>query len=134
MEEAESILREVYKWTKAELVWKVPPGLAAKEKVKALLILAYAAADCVPRGGTVTVSGSRDNFTVEATGARTILQEDLGKALGGDTTDLKPKFAPAYVAGLSARETGGDIVVSLEDGKVVMRAKFNSSAAFAIAR
>jgi histidine phosphotransferase ChpT len=134
MEEAESALREVYKWTKAELVWKVPPGLAAKEKVKALLVLAYAAADCVPRGGMVTVSGSRDSFTVEATGARTILNEELGRALAGDTTDIKPKFAPAYIAGLAAREAGGAVSAILEGGRVVMRAKFANAGAFAAAR
>lgn len=133
-EEAELVLRDLFRWTKAELVWKIPPGLAAKEKVKALLILSYAAADCVPRGGTVTVAGSRDAFTIEVTGARVILQDDLGKALAGDTTDLKPKFAPAYVAGLSARELGGEIRVSLEDGKVFMRGNFSSSAALAVAR
>lgn len=133
-EEAELALRDLFRWTKAELVWKIPPGLAAKETVKALLILSYAAADCVPRGGVVTVTGSRDKFTIEATGARVILQDDLGKALAGDTTDLKPKFAPAYVAGLSARELGGEIRVSLEDGKVLMRGNFNNSAALAVAR
>jgi histidine phosphotransferase ChpT len=134
MEEAEGVLRELYKWSKADLVWKITPGLAPKEKVKAVLILAHAAADCVPRGGTVTVAGSREEFTVEATGQRVLLQEDLVRALNGETAELKPKFAPAYIAGLAAREAGGGISAVLETGRVVMRANFSKSAAFAAVR
>lgn len=134
MEEAAAILREVFGWAKAELDWRLPAGPAAKEKVKSLMVLAHAAADCVPRGGTVTVTGMGDDFLVEAVGPRTILQDDLVRALAGDTTELKPKFAPAYVAGLMARETGGSISASLEDGKVMLRAIFAQSLAFADSR
>ncbi len=128
LEEVELILRDLYRWSKAELVWKLKPGLVEKEKAKAILILAHAASDCVPRGGEVTVSGEGDAFTVEAAGARLMLQDDFVSALAGVTDDIKPKFAPAYVAGLMARETGGEITASLGDEKVVMRARFGAAA------
>lgn len=134
MEEAASVLKEIYGWAKADLDWRVTPGLAAKEKVKTLLILAYAAADCAPRGGTVSVYEAGGDYVVEAAGPRTILQDDLVRAVGGDAGELKPKFAPAYIAGLMARSAGGGISIALDGEKVVMRAKFADSASLAASR
>lgn len=124
LEEAELILRDLYRWSKAELAWRLAPALVDKEEAKAVLILAHAAADCVPRGGAVTVTGGAGDYTVEATGPRVMLQDDFIAALAGVTDDIKPKFAPAYVAGLMAREKGGEITASLDGEKVTMRAKF----------
>ncbi len=134
MEEAEATLRDLFKWTKASLVWKLPPGHAAKEKVKAVLILTHAAADSVPRGGTVTVTGGGDYFRIEAQGVKTFLPEDLTAALAGESAELKPKFAPAYIAGLMARESGGEIWALLDGDRVIMRAKFGSDDGFTRAR
>lgn len=134
MEEAASVLKEIYGWAKADLDWRVSPGLAAKETVKTLLILTHAAADCAPRGGTVSVYEAGGEYVVEAAGPRTILQDDLVRAVRGETEDMKPKFAPAYIAGLMARAGGGDISVALDGDKVVMRAKFADSASLAAAR
>lgn len=125
IEEAEQILGELFEWSKASLVWSVPPGHALKEKVKTLLIMTHYAADIVPRGGEVRVSQSGNEYVIEAEGKRAILQEDLSLALAGHHDDMKPKFAPAYVAGLLARELGGEITVAREnDEKVVIRAVF----------
>ena len=128
MEEAEQILRDLFQWAKADLEWTVPPIHALKEKVKAVMILTHYAADCVPRGGVVRVANEGDDlFTVEAEGKRALLQDDLPAALAGDHTEMKPKFAPAYIAGLLARELGGSVTVSREsDEKVVFKAQFSS--------
>jgi histidine phosphotransferase ChpT len=127
MEEAESAIRELYHWSKAELDWRAPPGLAPKESVKVVLILAHAAMDCVPRGGTVTVSATGDGFEVAARGPRAMLHAELAAALAGDALDLKPKFAPAYIAGLLAREVGGGIEAALDGESAVFVAKLSSS-------
>jgi histidine phosphotransferase ChpT len=134
MEEAELILRDLYRWAKAELVWRVPAGLQLKEKVKTLLILAHAASDCVPRGGTVTVFAEAGGYGVTAEGPRALLNDDLVAALNGVATDLKPKFAPAYIAGVMARELGGGIIASRTDDKIVMQARFQDTAPIAMAR
>lgn len=134
MEEASAVLKEIYGWAKADLDWRVSPGSATKEKVKTLLILAYAAADCAPRGGTVSVYEAGGEYVVEAAGPRTILQDDFVRAVCGETEDLKPKFAPAYIAGVMARAGGGEISAALDGDKVVMRAKFAESASLAAAR
>lgn len=134
MEEAAAVLKEVFALAKAELDWRVPGGLVAKEKVKTLLILAFAAADCVPRGGVVAVSGSAGAYRIEATGPRVILQEDLARAAGGDASELKPKYAPAYIAGLMTRAIGGELAIALDGDKVVMSAKFTETASLAAVR
>jgi len=127
MEEAELILRELFEWSKAELEWTVPAIHALKEKVKAVMILTHYASDCVPRGGTVRVSQEGTSFLIEAEGKRALMQDNLPTALLGDTTDMTPKFAPAYIAGLLARELGGAVTVSREnDEKVVFRAQFST--------
>jgi histidine phosphotransferase ChpT len=126
MEEAEAAIREIYQWSKAELDWRVPAGMRPKDSVKVVLILAQAAMDCVPRGGTVVVSGVGEGFSIEATGARALLNADLVAALSGVLDELKPKFAPAYIAGLLARDGGGEILAALEGDKVSFRAKMSS--------
>lgn len=128
-EEAELMLRDLYRWSKATLEWRVAPGLAGKEKVKTVMILGYAASECAPRGGVVLVSGGGDEFLVEASGPRLILQDDLVAALAGVTDDIKPKYAPAYVAGLMARDSGGAITAASEGDKIVLLATFGKGPA-----
>ena len=134
MDEACEALKEIYKWAKADLEWRVASEAAPKEMVKAVLILAHAAADCVPRGGSVVVSGANGVYSIEASGPRTMLQDDLVRAAAGDAEDLKPKFAPAYIAGLMARSAGGDIRIALDGEKVEMALNFTAAPALAVAR
>ena len=54
-EEAQNVLSAMFAWSKATLDWRIAPGYAPKDEVKALLVLALAAADCAPRGGVVVV-------------------------------------------------------------------------------
>ncbi|MBY0423924.1 MAG: hypothetical protein K2Q06_16595 [Parvularculaceae bacterium] len=124
LEEAEAALRDIFKWTKAELVWRLRLGLAPKDQVKALLILGHAAADCVPRGGTVTILGSPEAFRLKTIGVRTILNEELVAAFAGAPAELKPKFAPAYLAGLLARQSGGGVEARFDGETIVFEARF----------
>lgn len=128
MEDAEQAIRELYHWSKADLVWLAPAGLAPKEAVKVVLILAHAASDCVPRGGKVTVTASDGRYSIVAQGPRAMLNGDLVAALGGNAEELKPKCAPAYIAGLLAREAGGGVEVSILGDRVTFSASFESAA------
>jgi histidine phosphotransferase ChpT len=130
-EEAEALLRELFKWAKAELVWRVSPGPMPKDVVKTAMILAQAGADCTPRGGKVTVAAVRDVVTVTAEGPRLILNDEFVAALNGAAADLKPKFTPAFIAGVMARAAGGRATAALAADKVVLRAEFAPVAAAA---
>jgi len=146
LEEAEGVLDSIYEWAKADLDWRLPPDHAPKEIVKTILILGLSASECVPRGGTVTISRDGSTYSIVAEGARAMLQDQLIAALDGEIgggageggsdsgkknagnmggeTSMMPKFAPLYVAGLLVRETGGEVSVTISDNKVTMIADF----------
>jgi histidine phosphotransferase ChpT len=128
VDEAEQAIRELYRWSKADIEWSGPTGFAPKDHVKIALILAQSAMDCVPRGGKVRVSFDEAGCEVVAEGPRALLNAEFAAALAGNATELKPKFAPAFIAGLLAREQGGAVDAALDGDRVVLHAKFAAEA------
>ncbi|PQA89438.1 histidine phosphotransferase family protein [Hyphococcus luteus] len=126
LEDAQKALSDLFAVTKAELDWRIETGLAAKENVKVLMVLAYAAADCVPRGGVVTIEGDIQNFTITTTGKKVLLNDDLVRALGGDANDLTPKYTPALIASQLVASRGGAIRVERAEDVVTFKASFGS--------
>ncbi len=124
LEDAQKVLVDLFETVKPELDWQIAGDFADKENVKVILILAYAAADCVPRGGVVQISGDVQNFSITATGKKVILQDDLVSALRGESKDIAPKFMPALIALKLAEERGGHISASKDDEKVEFKASF----------
>jgi len=124
LEDAEKALRGVFDLVKPDLDWGLGGGLSPKENVKTLLILAYAAADCVPRGGTVAVEGSPERFEIRATGPKMYLQDELRRALAGDARDLAPKFTPALIASALVAASGGAISAEISEDCVTLKAAF----------
>ncbi len=131
-EEAQSVLNGMFAWSKASLDWRVAPGYAPKDEVKALLVLTLAAADCAPRGGVVLVEGGRGDYAVKASGGRIMVQDDMIRALNGDVADLKPKNAPHFLTGLAARSAGGGVDVLVEEGAVSFSVRFAPEAALTL--
>lgn len=127
-EEAKRVLAGLLKWSKAELDWRIAPAHAPKDEVKALLVAGAAAADCVPRGGTVVIEGVSPDFTVSVSGQRVIVQDDMTRAFGGDATELKPKFTPHYLSGLAARTAGGRIMIEQAEGTATISIRFSAAA------
>ena len=123
-DEARDVLAALYACGKSELDWAVSAPAAPKEEVKAVLLLAHAAAESVPRGGRVRVEGAGGVYVIEATGARVLLNEASARVLAGDAGELKPKFAPLYIAGVLARRTGGAAEAHLADDRMTMRVSF----------
>lgn len=124
LEDAQKVLIDLFATVKPELDWQIAGDFADKENVKVILILAYAAADCVPRGGVVEIAGDVNTFTITATGKKVILQEDLLSALRGESDEIAPKFMPALIALKLAEERGGNISATKDDEKVVFKASF----------
>ncbi len=126
LEDAQKALADLFAITKADLEWGIGTGLAAKENVKVLMVLAYAAADCVPRGGLVSIKGDIGNFTVTATGKKVLLNDSLVRALSGDADELTPKFTPALIAAQLIESAGGAIKVERNDEAVIFSAAFGA--------
>lgn len=131
-EEAHGALKAMFAWSKARLDWRIAPGYAPKEEVKALLVLALAAADCAPRGGEVVVEGGRGDYALRVSSGRIIVQEEMIRVLRGDSAELKPKFAPHYLAGLSARAAGGGVDVETGEGFVAFSVRFEAGGAISL--
>lgn len=128
-EEAKHVLQALLAWTKASLDWRIAPGYAPKDEVKAVLVLGAAAADCVPRGGAIVIEGGRGAYDIRVTGQRVIVQDDMVSALAGEAADLKPKFTPHYLSGLAARAVGGDITLVQEEGAAAFKVRFAADSA-----
>lgn len=123
-DEANELLQAVYASSKADLVWDVASAAAPKAEAKSLLLMVHASADCIPRGGEVEVTGGDGVYNIKITGKRVILNEDLPRALAGATDNLQPKFAPLYMAGLLARDSGGGAIATRDEEQVNMRLEF----------
>lgn len=126
LEDAEKALKGVFDLVKPELDWRIGAGFSPKEHVKTLLILGYAAADCVPRGGAVVVEGTPEKFEIRASGPKMYLQDELRQALSGDARDLAPKFTPALIASELVAAAGGTISAEIADDCVTLKAAFSA--------
>ncbi len=124
LEDAQAALQGLYDTVKPDLDWTLEGDMAPKECVKSILILANAAADFVPRGGTVKIDGRYNDFAITATGKRIYLQDDLVKALRGEARDLTPKFTPALIAAQMIVADGGTVDVAADDEKAVINVRF----------
>jgi len=124
LQDAQKALEGVFATVKPDLEWNIGSGMAGKDNVKVLMIVAYAAADCVPRGGAVSIDGGIDNFTITATGKKVLLNQDLVRALNGDAHEIAPKFTPALIASRLVSSAGGKLSADLDDEVVTFRASF----------
>ena len=109
---------------RVRLQWNVPNAYWAKDWAKLLMNATLLAADCLPRGGTVTVdAGETPGFRIAAVSPHARLSEDVahairGEALAGaaDARAIQPiltrKLSGAVGAGLqiSARDGAVDLV------------------------
>jgi len=123
-DEARAVLEGMFAFTKAELAWAIPSGQRPKEEVRAVLIFALAAADCIPRGGVVAVAGQDGVYEVRADGSRVIVQAEMVAAMEGAAPDLKPKFTPHYLAARAARSAGGGASLTRDGEAAVIAVQF----------
>jgi histidine phosphotransferase ChpT len=115
--------------SKIALDWHVPQVHWPKDWAKLLMNATLLAADCLPRGGTVSVNASTGpdapGFKIRATGSHARILEEVEKAVRGeasagahDARGVQPflthKLARVLNAGLTL--TAGDGVVELAAG------------------
>ncbi len=113
---------------KINLVWEVPRALLPKNQVKLILNLVMVATHAIPRGGSLTVTGTiageQGDFVLTATGINARMPhnaEDLiaGRAPNGvvDAHAIQP-----YYAGQIARAAGMDVKFAIEGDTVTIKA------------
>ncbi len=109
--DAKHCSEQLYKHVKADLEWRLAPGMAPKNYVKAVMNMTMLAADSVPRAGSkVIVQGDLNRVLIIAEGARAKIKPELKTALGADASSLEAKQTPAFITSLIVGETGGKII------------------------
>jgi histidine phosphotransferase ChpT len=127
--DAEKTARGFLEDDKTKLVWNLPRALLPKNRVKLLLNLLLIAAQCIPRGGKITVdalgTGETMGFKIGATGANAKVQPAAAALLAGETggEPLDAHRIQPFYAGLLAKECGVKAGIAAEGESVVVTAQ-----------
>jgi histidine phosphotransferase ChpT len=130
LREVEAVADEFFKVGKARLSWDSPPIAVDKEIVRVLLNLSALGADCIPRGGVLSVKVEAPRgflvCSIVAKGLKANLAPDIkeGLALATPPDDLTGRTIAPYVTALLAKKLGGTITHSHEGDTVRFDAKF----------
>ena len=137
LEEGHAVADKLYSVLKPELIWSAPAVTMPRPAVRVIVNLLLIANECLPRGGTVEITASKQGdvgeVVVTATGPRAKLKEATLQALNGQGDELTGHTIQPTLTGLlasqggvelSARETPDD-----PEGKIELIAR---SAAFTL--
>lgn len=114
---------------KPDLEWKIPRQLLPKNQVKMVLNLMMLAMNCVPQGGTITISMEGDaatpSFKLLCSGPKARIAEQVAEMVKGAPPDgnVDAHSVQPYYAGLLARLSGLsiDMMMESEDAIIVAR-------------
>lgn len=130
LREVGQVAAEFFGTGKAKLDWQVPAISVDKEIIRVMLNLAALGADCIPRGGVLTVKAEqgRASFIVSvlARGPRANLAPDIkeGLALTIPNEDLTGRTIAPFVTALLTKKMGGEIVYAVDSEFVRFDARF----------
>lgn len=118
--EGQKAVEAFFSGSKVALVWNCTVPSLPKSAVKLLLNLALLAGEGLIRGGRLTVDIRSGNggtqAVIAAAGERFLLSDAARAAMKGEIAEdeLEPRTAPAYLAGIVARELGVEIAIEDE--------------------
>jgi histidine phosphotransferase ChpT len=134
LREVGQVAAEFFRAGKAKLDWQAPALALDKEIIRVILNLTALGADCIPRGGvlTVRVEQGRAALTafIIAKGLKANLAPDIreGLALAIPHEDLTGRTIAPFVTALLARKLGGEIVHGHDGDTVRFEARFERKA------
>ena len=108
--EVRQVIDTLFDGGKVKVDWQVQSHSVGRSIVKILANLVLIAADCIPRGGSLTVEVIDQNeaqtLKLIAKGDRAKLNDDVGRALKDelDSDELNPRSIQPFLTGLLARE------------------------------
>jgi len=135
LEEGRAVALKLYSVLKPELAWSVPAVAMPRPAVRVIVNLLLIANECLPRGGRVEITASKQDqggeIVVTATGPRAKLKEATAQALRGEGEELTGHTIQPTLTGLLARQGGVELfareTTGEPEGKVELIAR---SAAF----
>ena len=130
LQEVGQVAADFFRTSKAKLDWQMPSVAIDKEIIRVILNLTALGADCIPRGGSLTVKGEqlRNGFhtTIRAKGLKASLAADIreGLALQIPQEDLTGRTIAPFVTALLARKIGAQIKYAVVDDTVTFDIDF----------
>lgn len=127
--EGEKAVTAFFAGSKVTLDWRLDMQSIDKDAMKLVLNLALLAGEGLIRGGTLVIENTSEEgaevIYVLAEGERYLFSDTARAALAGDIdeTVLEPRTAPAYLAGIVAREIGAQVKALGGDGRNGFRAR-----------
>jgi histidine phosphotransferase ChpT len=107
---------------KVQLQWNVPRLYWAKDWAKLLMNATLLAADCLPRGGIVTVEAGQDpaapRFHIRAQGMNARVTEDVDRSLKGEATNVDARHVQPFLTHKLSRTVNAAVTVVPGEGFV----------------
>jgi histidine phosphotransferase ChpT len=111
---------------KVQLVWNAQRLYWGKDWAKLLMNATLLAADCLPRGGMVTVETNSDalapSFHIRAQGPHARLTEEVDLALKGDAENVDARHVQPFLTHKLSRSVNTTLKVVPTDGMVELTA------------
>ena len=127
LEEGQAVAVKLYGVLKPELVWSAPTVAMPRPAVRVIVNLLLIANECLPRGGTVTLTAAKTadggEVVVTAKGPRAKLREATAIALRGDEGELSGHTIQPTLTGLLARQGGVELIAREGEERVELVAR-----------
>jgi histidine phosphotransferase ChpT len=111
---------------KVQLVWNAQNLYWPKDWAKLLMNATLLAADCLPRGGVVTVETGSDtaapSFHIRAQGLNARLTDEVIQALGGEASSVDARHVQPFLTHKLSRSAGTALAVTPVEGGVELKA------------
>ena len=111
---------------KVQLAWNVPRLYWPKDWAKLLMNATLLAADCLPRGGVVTVDSSADSLTpsfhIRAQGLNARVTEEVVQALKDDAVNVDARHVQPFLTHKLSRSVNTVLRVTPSEGAVELMA------------
>jgi histidine phosphotransferase ChpT len=107
---------------KIQVTWNVPRLYWPKDWAKLLMNATLLAADCLPRGGVVTVKTGADpqtpSFHIRAEGNHARVTEEVNQALQGEEANVDARHVQPFLTYKLSRNVNAALTISPLDGAV----------------
>jgi histidine phosphotransferase ChpT len=111
---------------KVQLVWNVPQLYWAKDWAKLLMNATLLGAECLPRGGVVTVEAGADpqvpSFHIRAQGMNARVTEEMDRALKGEAQNVDARHVQPFLTHKLALAVNAALSIMPLDGAVELMA------------
>ena len=111
---------------KVQLAWNAQRLYWAKDWAKLLMNATLLAADCLPRGGVVTVETSSDplapSFHIRAQGLNARVTEEVAQALKGEAVDVDARHVQPFLTHKLSRSVNTALAIMSMEGAIELKA------------